>query len=402
MNLWESLRVAWGALASNKLRALLTMLGVIIGVAAVISMVAIGAGAQERVARQFKALGTNLLFVQPGKAKQAGVVGAAGSVPLTEEDAWAIAEVSSVRAVAPETGKDFQVTYANKNTNTRITGTTPEFAAIRNFEVARGRFLIPSDLENGRTVAVLGAAITPILFGEADPLGETVRINKIEFTLVGVLAAKGVAGGENRDDQIIVPLTTAQKRLFGSANLRLISVQAASPEAMDDAALDVTAILRRRHRLAATQSNDFEMRNQADLLSAAEQASGAFTMLLGSVAAVSLLVGGIGIMNIMLVSVSERTHEIGLRKAVGAKRRDILAQFLVEAIVLSMSGGLVGIAAGIGLSQAISDMAGWATLVSHDSILLAFGFSVAIGLFFGLYPARRAALLSPMDALRYE
>jgi putative ABC transport system permease protein len=407
MNLGDQVRAALRALRANGLRAALTMLGVIIGVAAVISMVSIGTGAQAKINAQIDALGTNLLTVLPGRTRSGGIAGAAGSAgSLTVDDAQALeTEVPAAAAVAPEISRGMQITYERQNTNTQVTGTTPEFTQIRKWEPGAGRFLLDLDDEDGAFVAVLGATTATNLFGATpveNVVGATVRINRLPFTVVGVMAPRGVSGPENRDDQIFVPLSTARYRLAGTSSLTRINVAARSSAQMDEATAQISAVLRERHQIPFGNDDDFSVRGQDDLLSASENVTGTFTLLLGGIAAVSLLVGGIGIMNIMLVSVTERTREIGIRKAVGATRGAILGQFLLEAVLLSVTGGLVGIGLGFLSARVVSAAAGWATLVTPTSVAMAFGFSACIGLFFGIYPARRAAHLNPIEALRYE
>ncbi|MDO8670609.1 MAG: ABC transporter permease [Dehalococcoidia bacterium] len=405
MSIWQSMRIAGRALRVNALRSLLTMLGVIIGVAAVITTISIGNGASEQVTRRFKAMGTNLLVINPGKTVTGGVVSAADRVvSLTREDAEALKDLPAVAAVAPEVGKSIQVTYGNRNTVSNITGTTPEFASARNYNIDRGRFVTDADVISGRCVAVLGQDAVNILFGNADPLGRAIRINKVEYEVVGILQTKGIGGNENRDDLIIVPITTAQKRLMGpsGSNLRTINVAAISADRIGDAEDQVRTLLRVRHRLDASKPDDFELKSQSDLVEASESASATFTVLLTGIAAVSLFVGGIGIMNIMLVSVTERTREIGIRMAFGAQRRIVMRQFVIEAVVLGMIGGVIGVMVGALASWGVSRWAGWVTLLSPEAIAMAFAFAVVVGLFFGIYPARKASRLNPIDALRYE
>ncbi len=406
MTLRTSIQIALRSLAANKLRSVLTMLGVIIGVGAVVSMVSIGAGARQSVAQQVSALGSNLLIIFPGSSAQFGVRQAAGSrQTLTAEDADAIArEVPEAEAVTAEFSRPAQVVYGNQNTNTSVSGVTPSYQLVRNFNVQEGSFLGDSDMASRARVAVLGRTVVENLFGDrnAAPIGASIKINHATFTVIGVMEQKGATGFNDRDDVIFIPLTTAQRRLFGVAYVRAIYVKVRSAELMSTALDNAETVLRARHRIPAGEDSDFNIRNQADIAAAFQSVSTTMTLLLGGIAAVSLLVGGIGIMNIMLVSVTERTREIGIRKALGATRLDVLKQFLVESVVMSLMGGLLGVALGIGASRAISSFAGWATLISPGSLVMAFSFAAAVGIFFGIYPARRAAALDPIVALRYE
>ncbi len=410
MNLIESVQIALDSLASNKLRAVLTMLGIIIGVAAVITMIGIGRGAQASIESQIQSNGTNLLYVSPGATQQGGVRQATGSAQtLTLEDANALKDAPSVVGVAPSVNSGGQVVYQGTNINTRVTGATPEMLDVSNMTLAEGAFIDASHVQARSTVAVLGATAATNLFGTADPLDQSIRINNVSFRVIGVLAAKGGTGFGSQDEQIYVPITTAQARLFGrnqfrgSNNVSQITVKIADASQNDAAIQQVGDILRTRHRVS---EDDFTILSQQDLLKTIQQTTGVFTLFLSAIAAISLLVGGIGIMNIMLVSVTERTREIGLRKAVGARRRDVLLQFLVEASVLSVVGGLIGVALAFGLSRLIGGaQLGSVSInpvVGLDSVLLATLFSVGVGLFFGAYPANRAASLRPIEALRYE
>ena len=414
MNLLASFAVALDGLAANKMRSALTVLGIVIGVAAVIALMAVGKGAQASVTGRIQGLGTNLLFVRPGAATEGGVRGAQGSAPtLTLEDAEALASPSgapAVALVAPEVSAGGQVIAEGVNLNTRVLGVTPEYGEVRNFVVADGEFIARSHVEARSLVAVLGAKVARDLFGEDSPIGRTLRLNRQQYRVIGVLEAKGGTGFGSQDDVVVLPITTVQTRLQaqrtarGSRNVQSINVQMASAEVKNEAVEQISTILRERHRLSG--QDDFTITSQEDTVQALNQVTGVFTAFLGSIAGISLLVGGIGIMNIMLVSVTERTREIGIRKAVGAKRRDILGQFLVEATFLSATGGLVGIGLGWGLSRLASGINIQGTplqaVVSPDVVVLAFGVSVAIGLFFGIYPAMRASRLDPIEALRYE
>ena len=404
MNLWESISVALEGLAANKMRSALTMLGVVIGVSAVITMLALAGGARERMMAHIQQMGTNVLIVRPGQAQRMAVAGGLGSVQsLTLKDSEAIAErCPSVARTAPEVMMSAQVKYRNQNTNTSILGTTPDFLSVRNYRVQEGGFFTDRDVKSLRKVAVIGPTTAKNLFGESLPVGKAISIKGTRFTVVGLTAEKGAGGFGDPDDQIFIPVTTAMRRLFGLQYVRTISVQAHSMALMDQASAEVTTLLRKRHRIAAGAEDDFVIRNQAEIIEMASEASGIFAMLLGGIASVSLLVGGIGIMNIMLVSVTERTREIGIRMAVGARRRDIQMQFLVEALVLSMVGGIVGILLGMLGSFAITSLSELRAIVSAPSIALSFSFAAFVGIFFGFYPARKASRLNPIDALRYE
>jgi putative ABC transport system permease protein len=400
----ESVLIALAGLKANKLRALLTMLGIIIGVGAVIAMVSIGMGVKDKVATSIAGLGSNLLVVTPGASNAGGSRQAAGSsITLNEKDALAISqEVSGINLVAPSVGRSYQVVFGNQNWTTSVQGTTPDIQGIRNYNVEEGSFFTNQDVETRARVAVLGKTVAENLFNGGTPIGQTIRINNAPFRVVGVLEAKGESAGGNQDDTVIIPLKTAQERLIGITYVQNINVQATGTDVIYQVQEDITTLLRARHKLAATTPDDFTVRNMVAIMATADETTSMITSLLAVVAGLSLLVGGIGIMNIMLVSVTERTREIGIRKALGARYHNILLQFLIEAIVISVAGGLLGIALGIGVSYVISSVAGWKTLISSLAIVAAFGFSVFIGLFFGIYPARKAALLDPIEALRYE
>ncbi len=403
MNLGVSFRIALRAMAANPLRSLLTALGVIIGVGAVIAMVAIGQGARAAVTERVQSLGTNLLSVFAGAAQTGRIARIDQVRTLTLEDAEAIrAEVPGVTGVSAEFSRQAQVVYLGENVYTQVSGVTPEFQSVRNFKAATGDFITDADIRSRAKVALVGKTVAGKLFPEGDPIGQRIKIRGITFTVVGVMEEKGSAGFSDRDDVVFVPLSTAQRRLFGVQHVRAIHVQIGSSEEMAAAQEALREVLRRRHRLSPTQDDDFTIRNQADVLQAFTSVSQTMTVLLGGIAAVSLIVGGIGIMNIMLVSVTERTREIGIRKAVGARRRDILLQFLVESVSLSVTGGVIGVGLGIVGSRLISRFAGWTTVLSAQAILMAFVFAVAVGVFFGLYPAQRAARLDPIVALRHE
>lgn len=405
MNLWESVRVSLRALRANKMRSILTMLGIIIGVGAVVAMVGIGNGASASVTSQIKGLGSNLLVVTPGQSNTGGVRGGAGSAStLAMSDVDKIETLSSVKAVAPAVNTQVQVVYSSGNTSTSVIGTTVEYAQIRNISLEQGRFLTQADIDSSVRVAVLGPSVVEDLLGsnQADVLGKVIKLNNVPFQVVGVTASQGSSGMTNNDDIIYVPINTAQGRLIGKKNLNQIYIEATSADLMETAQAQVTTALQRAHQISTGQENDFTVTNQADILETMEDVSQTMTLLLGGIAGISLLVGGIGIMNIMLVSVTERTREIGIRKAIGAKGREILQQFMIEAVILSVLGGSIGIALGAGGSRIAGSLFSMSTSISGTSIVLAFGFSAVIGIIFGVFPARKAALMNPIDALRYE
>ena len=403
--LWEMLQVAWDSLMANKLRSVLTTLGVLIGVAAVITMLAIGQGAREQQLQLIQQMGANVVLVFPGQFRRGAVGFGMGSVQtLTMRDIEALSKGNAlIVQVAAEVRRVAQVVYRQKNTSTSVVGVTANYPVVRAYKVEKGRFFTEhEDLANAR-VAVLGQTVVANLFGEnSNPVGKTIRINGIPFKVIGVLAKKGALGPMDLDDQILIPLRTAMYRLFGTEYLNTISVQIVRNEFVTAAMEEIERILRRSHRLPPNKPSDFAMRTQAEWEQLAEQTSRLFIILLLSIASVSLIVGGIGIMNIMLVSVAERTREIGIRKAIGAKPSDIQLQFLLEAVVLSLVGGGLGIFFGIAASYAIGKIAGWTVIVLPISVILAFGFAAAVGIFFGYYPARKAAKLEPVEALRYE
>lgn len=402
----EILAVALGALRANKLRSMLTMLGIVIGVAAVIAMVALGTGAQTAVKDRISALGTTLLTVNPGQQRGMGVVIMDQSVKLTMDDAKALDERGEyILAVQPEMSRSLQITWQNKNTNLQVVGTTSNYPQVRKYEIDAGRMFTAQEDQAMQRVAVLGAAVATNM-GLQSPdalLDENIRIRGVQFRVIGVLKSKGQTGfGMNPDEQILIPINTARFRVLGTDRLRSIGVIAESEERIPAAMASIQKILRREHRLAAGRPDDFQMRSQADFLNTLGETTQVFTYLLSGIAAVSLLVGGIGIMNIMLVSVTERTREIGIRKALGATRSAILLQFLIEAVVLCCLGGLIGILVGSGGATLLSNLFQWNTRISPGAIALAFAFSAIVGLIFGVWPARRAATLDPIVALRYE
>jgi len=405
MKILNILLSAFRALQRNKMRSFLTMLGIIIGVAAVIAMLAIGQGAQFSVEQQISSLGTNVLIIFPGSQNTAGIRGGAGTnTTLTEDDCTAIQrECPAVALLSPGTRAGGQVIAGNLNWATQIEGTGADYLEIRKWGMEYGDFYTDQDIKAAAKVCVLGQTVASALFPDASPVGQTVRIRNVPCKVVGVLTKKGQnALGQDQDDIILAPWTTVKRRLTWFPYLRQILVSATSPANIPVAQQQITELLRMRHRIAPYDPDDFTIRNQADLATAATATTQILTILLASIASVSLLVGGIGIMNIMLVSVTERTREIGIRMSVGARSRDILTQFLIEALVLSLMGGITGIILGVSGSTAISSLAKWPTIITFFSILLSFGFSIAIGIFFGFYPARKAAMLNPIDALRYE
>ncbi|KRE16291.1 multidrug ABC transporter substrate-binding protein [Bosea sp. Root483D1] len=410
MSLLEAIRSALSAIGANALRSGLTMLGIIIGVAAVIAMVAIGSGARERVDSQIKSLGANLAIIQAGNVTQGGVrLGAGASSTLTDEDARAVAaEVEDVVASASVITTRAQAVYAGTNWSTTITATDLDFFAAREWGLAEGRLFEPEELRRGEIVAIIGQTVAKNLFGESDPLGQMFRIRNVPFKVIGVMAGKGQSAlGQDQDDVIFVPLDTGRRRIIGrnyarDRSVQTIMVKFASEEAISPGIEQTRALLRQRHRLVEDQDDDFIVRNLTEIANTATAAASTLSWLLAAVAGVSLLVGGIGIMNIMLVSVTERTREIGLRLAVGARQRDVLSQFLIEATTLATIGGAVGIALGIGAATAIARFAGWPFVISLQTILVAVGVSGLIGVFFGFYPARQAARLDPIEALRRE
>ncbi len=396
---------AFRALQRNKMRSFLTMLGIIIGVGAVIAMLAIGQGAEYSVEQQINALGTNVLIVLPGSQQTAGVRVGAGSVTtLTEDDAFAIQrECPAVALVSPGTFSGGQAIAGNLNWATSVQGTGTDYLEIRQWKIAYGDFYTEQDIKSAAKVCILGKTVADNLFPDSSPVDQNIRIRNVPFKVIGVLERKGQnAMGQDQDDVILAPYTTVARRLSWFPYIRQVLVSATSQANIPVAQEQIAELLRMRHKLSAYDPDDFTIRNQADLASAATATTDILTILLASIASVSLLVGGIGIMNIMLVSVTERTREIGIRMSVGARGRDILTQFLIEALVLSLVGGIAGMFLGVIGSVVISNMAKWPTVVTAFSIILSFGFSIAVGVFFGFYPARKAALLNPIDALRYD
>ena len=398
-------RIALRALARNKLRAFLTMLGIIIGVGAVIAMVAIGEGAKATIRSQISALGTNVLVILPGSNIQGGVrAGSGNRYTLLDSDARAMTrELRSIAYASPVLRRQEQVIAGNLNWGTLAQGVAPEFEQIRDWQIESGRFLHEGDMDSAAKVTVIGQTVARQLFGNDDPIDSVIRIRNIPFRVVGLLVGKGQTGhGQDQDDTVMVPYTTMQKRLMRITYVQSIVVRAISAEKVPEAQEQITLLLRQRHRIAEGREDDFTVRNLSDIAEAAQSTARVMAVLLGSVAGISLLVGGIGIMNIMLVSVTERTREIGIRMAVGARGRDIMLQFLVEAVVMAATGGGIGILLGIGSSEILKLWANWPTLVSPSIVAVAFLFSGAVGVFFGFYPAKKASTLDPIDALRYE
>lgn len=404
MNFTNNFEIALNGIKANKLRSSLTMLGIIIGVAAVIIMISVGQGASKRISDQISSMGSNLLMVFPG-AGQGPVRGAAGNVnTLTLEDAEAITGLGMVTCAVPELSTGATIVYESQTWTAQANGTTPGLQAIKDWPVSSGSFFDDDDVQSAGLVAVLGRTVADSLFPPGtDPVGATIRINKLAFTVLGVLSPKGAAMlGQDQDDVVYVPITTVQKRMLGVNHVRTINVQTETQNSMAYVQNGIEELLRERHRITGSKTDDFSVLSLTSVLEAAETATGTMTMLLASIAAISLLVGGIGIMNIMLVSVTERTKEIGLRMAVGATEGNIRNQFLVESVVLCLVGGFAGIATGAAVARTISKFAGWPTYITLYSILLAAGFSAAIGIFFGYYPAKKAAGLDPIEALRFE
>ncbi len=408
INIPSTFKISIRALRVNKMRSALTMLGIIIGVGAVIAMVAVGSGASRKISEQISSMGSNLLIILPGSTSAGGVRMGAGSQPtLSMGDAEAILkECPSVADDAPTLGGVAQIVAGHMNWSTGVQGSTPGFLSVRDWDLSSGRAFTQQDVKSATKVALLGQTVVDNLFGDQNPLGQTVRIKNVPFIVIGVLAPKGQsAQGQDQDDTVLIPVTTSQKKLFGTqfpGMVRIILVKAKSGGDLGPAEQQITDLLKQRHHIGPKQDNDFTVRNLTQIMQAAEQSTRVMTLLLGAIASVSLLVGGIGIMNIMLVSVTERTREIGIRMAIGARGNDVLTQFLVESVVMSTLGGLIGLASGFAGAALLGHVTGWATSTPPVAALVAVGFSALVGVFFGFYPARKAAALNPIQALRYE
>ena len=394
--------MALRSLVANTMRTFLTTLGMIIGVASVISMISIGEGARQQTLSTIAKFGTNIITIKPGRKKTRHV--SSDSVKtLILADADAIEQhVSLITGVAAQVYRSAQLKFGNKNTNTTVRGTGRNYARLANFALDHGRYFNKEEIRSARRVSVLGATVVKNLFGNINPIGQEIKVDGNNYLVIGITEPKGALSWFDPDDQIFIPVTTAQKRLFGIHNVQSIDVQAKNINDIELIKKEIDSLLRIRHSIRKNEDSDFHVQNSSQWLNSWGDAAKTFTYLLGGIAAISLLVGGIGIMNIMLVSITERTREIGIRIAIGAKKREIMEQFLIESVLISFIGGGIGIALGILISRTVSDIGGWDTIVSTQSILLAFGFSVAVGIFFGFYPARKAANLNPIDALRYE
>ena len=400
----ESFLMAWASLAANKLRSLLTMLGIIIGVAAVIALVSIGNGVKQDIENSISSLGSNLLVVLPGAPRTPGARSSQGSMKsLKISDYEAIAKLEGVKAASPMTNGSYVVIYQNKNWTTSVAGVNSNFQDVNNWTMTSGRFFSDKNVQNRERVAVVGQTVVKNLFADEDPVGKEIRVKNIPFRVIGVLKSKGNGTmGNDQDDTVLIPYTTSMERVEGIDYLRRVYVVAKDDEGIDRLQADIENLLRVRHNIKDTNLDDFNIQNMKSIMETVAQTTGTFTLFLGAVAAISLVVGGIGIMNIMLVSVTERTREIGVRKALGATYSVIVTQFLIEAVVISLIGGFIGIAFGIGASKVIGMVSGMSTVVSVPTIIMSFAFSMAIGLIFGIYPARKAAKLNPIDALHYE
>ena len=401
----ELIKMAALSLVANKLRTVLTMLGIIIGVAAVIAMVSVGMGVRSNVVDSISRLGSNMLIIMAGSSNRGGVRGGAGSVTtLTYDDAVAIKDrIKNIDYVSPTVQGSYQVVYGHENWNTTVTGVIPEYVAIQSLTMQSGIFFTEHDVEVRNRVAIIGPTVAANLFNSVNPVGKKIRIGNAPYTVIGLLASKGQStGGQDQDDVVLIPLTTAQERLMGITYVRSINVQVSSQDKMDEVQANIEKLLRQRHRIREGNDDDFNVRNMTSLMETMTQTTTMITLLLGSIAGISLVVGGIGIMNIMMVSVTERTREIGIRKAIGATYNSIMLQFLIESTMISILGGIIGIGIGIGAAMAISKFGGFTTVISSASIAASFGFSLFVGIFFGMLPARKAARLDPIDALRYE
>lgn len=402
----DILQETFMALRGNKVRSGLTMLGIVIGIASVIAMTAIGAGAQGAISASIQSIGANLIIISPGAPRGVGQQvnqGRGSAKTLTIEDANALSGIASVKAVTAEVSSRLQVTAKGTNTNTTVDGVTPSYPDVRNLQIDQGDFISDSQNQSGAKVAVVGPTVVTDLFGDGvDVIGQTIRIKGIQFKIIGITKAKGGMGFQNPDDMIYIPITTAQRYFSGDKYVSSISVAANSSDVTTSVQTDITSLLLERHNISNGATADFSTMNQADIIATASSVTGTFTILLAAVAGISLIVGGIGIMNMMLTTVTERTREIGLRKAIGAKRRDINRQFLIEAVMLTFIGGVIGVMLGWGISFGVTTLGILQTQVSISSVLLAFGVSAAIGIIFGYYPAQRASKLNPIEALRYE
>ena len=401
----ESFSMAFTALLANKMRSLLTMLGIIIGVGAVIAMVSVGMGVKSDVVNSISSLGSNMLIVSPGSTNRGGVRGAAGSrTNLKYDDAKAIKEkIKNIDFVSPSVSRSYQIVYGNQNWNSSVMGVTPEYMSIRSLEVSTGSFVSESDNNKRNRVAVIGSTVATNLFGTTNPVGQNIRVNNQPFKVIGVLESKGQSSmGQDQDDVVIVPLTTAMERLMAMDYVSSVNIQVSDANKMDQVQEDIEVLLRQRHKIIGGKEDDFNVRNMTSLMETMSQTTTMLTILLGSIAGISLVVGGIGIMNIMMVSVTERTREIGIRKALGATFQNIMMQFLIESVVIGVIGGIIGIGMGCGLSMLVGKFGNFTTVITPLPVLVSFSFSVGIGLFFGIYPARKAAKLDPIEALRYK
>ena len=402
MLILDLFKMAIRSLISHKLRTFLTALGIIIGVASVISMISIGEGARQQTLSTISKFGTNIITIKPGNKKSRHVSTGKVDTLMLKDATFIEQNVPLITGVAAQVYRSAQLKFRNKNTNTTVRGTGENYRRLANFEMQKGRYFIQQEINVAKRVCVLGATVVKNLFAGANPLGETIKVDGKNFMVIGMTEPKGALSWFDPDDQIFIPVSTAQKRVFGMNHIQSIDVQASKIEDLEVIKEDITQLLRIRHNIADGKENDFYVQNSSQWLNSWGDAAKTFTYLLGGIAAISLMVGGIGIMNIMLVSVTERTREIGIRKAIGAKKKEILEQFLIESVLISFLGGGAGVLLGIGISEMVSNIGGWDTIVSTQSILLAFGFSVGIGIFFGFYPANKAANMNPIEALRYE